>query len=612
MRLAPNSANRFSRLSIAFLFCLRIFTSAFPASPPDHFILGTNFSGICDWGTEPVWKDLFKQSRTWCPQRPGMNWGEGWPLSVDSLNWVKKFDANQTCDVPLFSYGMVPESTYVCLFKGKGTVEIWNAANWSLASPGRIEFRCKPAASGGPFLQLKTNDSTDNVRDIRIFRRDHEAAYLSSPWQAGFLSRWKNFPVARFMDWMSTNNSPVRRWTERTRPNSQTQAMASGVAPEHMIDYCNKTLTCPWFCIPHLADDDYVTKFAQLVRDSLDPQLKVYVEYSNECWNSIFTQTHYCDSMGVLQGLGTNQQPWEAGWKYYGRRSKQIFAIWEQVFGGTDRLVRVIASQTNTYVTNLKLMQDSVYLKSDAVAIAPYFGGKFNDAARLADIATWPVDRLLDSCLADIRGDNKKAIQDHVTYVNSINTSKGTKIKLVAYEGGQHLSAWGQNQAATDLFTAANRNARMKDLYMEYLQQWADLGGTLFCNFSSMCQPGVYGAWCVLEEANQDPATSPKYQALLEMIKKYPPDLLGVSNHRVFPDQKSFCRILLRGNTIVVPGTTDALICIIRPNGAVSKQLLTRDGTGKDVLLGLGAGIYIVKVAAQNGVAGNVVIVHQR
>ena len=39
-----------------------------------------------------------------------------------------------------------------------------------------------------------------------------------------------------------------------------------------------------------MADDDYVYQLAALLKDKLDPKLVVYVEYSNEVWNSGFSQ----------------------------------------------------------------------------------------------------------------------------------------------------------------------------------------------------------------------------------------------------------------------------------------------------------------------------------
>lgn len=92
-----------------------------------------------------------------------------------------------------------------------------------------------------------------------------------------------------------------------------------------MIDYCNRTGTSPWFCIPRRADDNYIRKFAEMVRDSLDPALLCYVEYSNEIWNSIFDQTRYCESLGMVLKLGDTLLLWDSGWRYSGRRPGQRF-----------------------------------------------------------------------------------------------------------------------------------------------------------------------------------------------------------------------------------------------------------------------------------------------
>lgn len=42
------------------------------------------------------------------------------------------------------------------------------------------------------------------------------------------------------------------------------------------------------FSMPHLADDDYHQRFATYVRDTLRPDVKVYVEWSNEVWHNGF------------------------------------------------------------------------------------------------------------------------------------------------------------------------------------------------------------------------------------------------------------------------------------------------------------------------------------
>ena len=75
------------------------------------------------------------------------------------------------------------------------------------------------------------------------------------------------------------------------------------------------------------------------------------------------------------------------------------------------------------------------------------------------------------------------------------------------------------NQKLTDLFIAANRDPRMRDVYLEYLRAWTDAGGGLFMVFSSMGAPSKWGSWAILEYEGQDPAAAPKYQAVAEALR---------------------------------------------------------------------------------------------
>ncbi len=60
---------------------------------------------------------------------------------------------------------------------------------------------------------------------------------------------------------------------------------------EYMIQLANEAHANPWFCMPWNTDDDYVRKFAEKVRDLLDPSLVAYVETGNEVWNFSFGMT---------------------------------------------------------------------------------------------------------------------------------------------------------------------------------------------------------------------------------------------------------------------------------------------------------------------------------
>ena len=73
-----------------------------------------------------------------------------------------------------------------------------------------------------------------------------------------------------------------------------------------------------------------------MLLDNLRPNLKAYIEYTNETWNTVFMQTHYTKQMG--HKLRLDKDPNQAGYKYYSQRSVEIFKIFEQAFRGTQRL----------------------------------------------------------------------------------------------------------------------------------------------------------------------------------------------------------------------------------------------------------------------------------
>jgi len=100
-----------------------------------------------------------------------------------------------------------------------------------------------------------------------------------------------------------------------------------------------------------------VAQLATTVHAQLSPGLEVYVEYSNEIWNGIFSQGSYCEQQGLALASATTRS---ARLRFQSQRSVEIFAAFEQVYAADerDRLVRVMASQAaNTWVSGVLLGQ---------------------------------------------------------------------------------------------------------------------------------------------------------------------------------------------------------------------------------------------------------------
>jgi hypothetical protein len=500
-------------------------TAAQPAAPPARKPpapaprLGINLSGPSDWNTELPFVDVFRLSRPWISQRTGEPWGKGPPLALDAHGWVQRLEPGCWAETPLCTIegGHYPPGTYTVLHAGRGKLAFTNARVVE-ETPGRLLIEPNVAA-GGFFLQIRETDPADPVREIRVIMPGFEKTYATDPFHPAFLARWRGVACLRFMDWMQTNDSPVAKWSDRPTPADATFS-AKGVPLEWAIDLSNRLGADPWVCVPHLADDDYVRRAAELVKAQLDPKRKVYVEYSNELWNGQFEQARYAGRKGVELGLGDAAKPWEAGWRYTAARSVEIFAIWADVFGGTDRLVRVLASQSaNAYVSRQIVTFRDAYKHADALAIAPYVSMNVpmeGTGLRADDVATLSVERVIDyvekTALPESIGwirDNKKVADEH-------------GLTLVAYEAGQHLvgvQGGENNEQLTKLLHAANAHPRMGQIYDAYLDAWAVGGGDLLCHFSSVGNWSKWGSWGALQYYDDDPARSPKFVAIMKWAK---------------------------------------------------------------------------------------------
>jgi hypothetical protein len=393
------------------------------------------------------------------------------------------------------------------LYEGVGEIEMWGKLDTTLRQPGRLVFRMRPGARGGFYLRLRRTHPDHPVRRVRVLMPGHAGSYQRDAWNPSLLRRWQGMAALRFMDLQKTNDSTLHRWSDRPRLEEASFARA-GVAPELLADLANRLAADPWFNLPHGADDDYVRSFAELLRERLDRQRRIYLEYSNELWNRTFEQHRFAVEQGRRLGLADSDQV--AAARFTAQRSREIFSIFARVFGGQrHRLVRVIATQAaNPRLARELLGWQQLGLHSDALAIAPYLGliASRRSEPSAEEVAGWSVDRLLEHLSAEAFPRMEERLRAH----RELALAQG--LRLVAYEGGQHLvGAGGAAAAVTGLFQAANRHLRMGELYRRMYALWERGGGDLFCHFSSVSRWGRSGSWGLLEQHDEDPHTSPKF-----------------------------------------------------------------------------------------------------
>ncbi|MCC7491806.1 MAG: hypothetical protein IT204_05640 [Fimbriimonadaceae bacterium] len=481
--------------------------------------VGINLSGLPDWNSERPFVDAFRTSREWISQRQGAGWGQGPKLELTPQGYPARLEAGCFAETLMLtdSAGHTPEGDYTCLYEGSGQITFNNIDRVVSNEPGRIVFHTS-RGKGTVFLAIRQTDPANPVRHIKVILPGYLETWRNEPFRPEFLKMWRGVACLRFMDWMETNGSPIKSWAERPQMDDATWAR-HGAPLEVMLELANRLDAAPWFCLPHLADDDYVRQFAAQVKAQLKPTLKVYVEWSNETWNGMFEQSRYAGREGQARHFA--QQPWEAGWKYTGYRSAQIHRIWEEVFGGATRLVRVLPTQAaNAYVSERIVEFQNAWQTADALAVAPYISLNLPATGRepnAATVAGWTVEQLLDHV-------ERVSLPECVKWMAAQQqVAAKFGLKLVAYEGGQHfvgVQGGENNDALTKLLQQANRHPRMATIYRAYFDAWERAGGDLFCYFASTSRWSKWGSWGILEQWDDNPAEAPKFGAVMDWAKR--------------------------------------------------------------------------------------------
>lgn len=521
--------------------------------------------GIADWNKSLPFKDVMKMCRNWKIVSATSDWDYphghlGWsePGSISDIplrsdGYPEQIPHNGLKVLTLALVGQqaaaYPFGTFTVMFEGTGEIYLgWDAGGPAPANfteghiaPGHghtvtgsggtttFTFEINSADdffgwyaggnSSGILLHINRSEASDPVRNIRIIMPDASGgtSYVddvaAQPFNPVFLEDHRPFTLFRFMDWGRTNNSNVVTWDQRISPTTCFAARealgGAGVAYEHMIDLCNILRRDMWVCIPHKADATYHRNLAQLIRDRLDPERTVYVEYSNETWNGSFDQTGYCNWQADQLGLGTGSYPsWTKNGVYHVYAAVRIFKAFEEEFGSqADRLVKVISGwHINTDLTGAMLwaLNDNTVnpdgITVDAYATAPYMPYAGDISANI------PLDAIFDY----MYGTKLPEIGQNARAQHSLTSAAG--LDYLTYEAGQHVLGNADKQIAW------NNDPRMYDLYLAYLDTLGNNGISLMNQFVAVSQWSVHGCWGAKRYAGQPMSEAHKYRALYDYL----------------------------------------------------------------------------------------------
>lgn len=524
------------------------------AQTTNKLSIGTNLSGISDWMTEMPFVDLMHNARTWMTSNSvfvegGKNeWNtgvidsipkdeDGYPLSLPYF--VKGTETLQAVHTIWASLAGWPEGIYTLLYEGKGDFEFSGNLNLLTKEHGKLTFQFhKPVNDNGFFiLKITRSDSADHIRNIRLLMPGTEHSYQTMPYYSEWFNKLKPFKAIRFMDWGSTNNwghdnswecydedtdTAKVDWKDRAQLSNYTWSTNKGVPYEVMIDLCNRLNADMWICVPYNASNNYIRELATLIKNQLNPSLKIYVEYSNENWNWMFGQTQWLYNFGCKK----QGKEWPEGIVPYIQNCLDIFS--DVFHDQMERIVRVVGVQAAWLDVSQRIVLNMRKGSFDAFSPAAYFG---------LDEDT---DRILDSLgsratISDLTTRVRRArLQNELIWLKQQKETIGDflNIPMIFYEGGQHFTPipFGEEPTYSQGLLDVQRDTSMYNLYMEWFRLLEEItkgSHSLFMHFTFIADRNAkYGSWGVLESVNQDTSLipAPKYKAILDYIH-YPTEV---------------------------------------------------------------------------------------
>lgn len=511
--------------------------------------IGTNLSGLSDWMTEMPFVDMMHNARTWGTRN--RNWIGGdaqnhWNTELSHL--IEKDKNGYPLELPFYSTDLALEDSqmvftvwawleawksgvYTFFYDGEGDFNFRADGKIIKNEPGRAEVEIIPSTDS--FLELVITRSVkgNHLRNFRLIMPGHEQSYSIQPFNPLYLERLADFAALRFMDWGSTNNwgennarenydepadTVLVPWAERSKMQYYTWAHNKGVPYEMMCMLCNTLKKDMWICVPHSASNEYITEMANLIKETLDPELKIYAEYSNEIWNWMFGQTQwlntfFCEGRGISwpEGIVDNVQ--------------RNLDIWNNVFADQrERLVLVAGGQTGWQDVTNRIVHNLRPGSFDALNITAYFG--------LSDEADAQLDALgSDATVSDVvYWVRKNMHEQEINYIiNQHQLAQELNLPIVFYEAGQHITPhpFGEEPTYAKALLDLHRDTAMYNLYNEWFNLVESvLTGdekSMYMNFSFVGgRSARYGSWGILETLDQDTSVvyAPKFQAIINKI----------------------------------------------------------------------------------------------
>jgi hypothetical protein len=373
-----------------------------------------------------------------------------------------------------------------------------------------------------------------------------------------FISHMKNWRNIRFLDYLKTNDPetdwggvvrPVlKEWDQRTRRTERVwNKFGHGIPPAVAFELTKEAGTDLWYNLGTYISDDFARQFGEMAEKRLKRDQTLYLEYGNEAWNTMFLNSKWIRQQGKALFPDEPNEVY-AGYNFHAYRTVQLCSLVKAQFKDPSRVQCVLGSQTSQGAPmgpmglGLECVRAQPLLGGrpchefvDQVAVAPYFGSsigasKHDYEDRIKKTGKYIVSeynslfdgRPISEWVKDPDGGSGALFRELELYElpkirewmqYSLNVANKYGVKLMAYEGGQHLVATNNDirPGVMAMFESANNDSRMGVMYTQYMNNWKSVGGETLTLFNSIGKGGPSGYWGMLPHMMNDSA--PKWDS---------------------------------------------------------------------------------------------------
>jgi hypothetical protein len=413
---------------------------------------------------------------------------------------------------------------YRLSFTGRATVEFeWGTATlrneaYDAATNTTMADVDYPDPDGYALL-IRFTGTTGGVKNVKLMRPLFPGSSESYPSTTLFTDQFKTalapFSTLRFMDFTATNWNKQETWSGRVLPDAASFHrlpanygwQGRGAAWEYVIALANETHKDAWICIPAQVDDDYVLQLARLFRDgnssagwpALDPDLKLYIEYSNEVWNWGFDQTTYNDQQATAEiaagdpfDYNYDGEDWAAAWRRITRKIADASLIFRSVFGDEQMMTRIrpVFEWQSVYKATgqdpLKYLEEAyipLRVPGWSVRDLLYGGGGSAYYSPNNDSDSLTLDNFWSSEAMDTYhwGKDGPDEENPGRQVYNAQVCHTFGLARVAYEGGPSLDNTGHSEAVK---AQAVLDPRMRTAVVDHHSAWSRWGGDLLIYYT--------------------------------------------------------------------------------------------------------------------------------